>query len=397
MKDATPASDTRLPVEPSRPFPADALKEAAKRRAGSLSPYQMSSSDFDIAFITPVMIYAAQSQFEQQMSARGRGGAGRPDPGQAFIRPLLDFGNWSEYVADVHPVLLVRVTPKLVEGFWTKVARGAAQTQGVSLPPFKRIRSGFSRMRAYCGDTEVTPIHPLQDRTASLGHGNDLRRLVGLRPRCACALVRNRQADAVFRERAPEARHANRRCESSPADLGRLRPCTGPSRICPIFGRRTNGHLQFSAQRPSRVRRFLGPEPAAALCSARPLGLHGPKFGCGLGQCGACTVLVDEQATRSCTLPVSRAAGRAITTLEGLGTPEKPDPVQAAFVAEQAAQCGYCTNGMIMAATALLSAHAEADAGSGQAGPRRQPVPLRHAHADHARGHARVAGIGGQP
>jgi nicotinate dehydrogenase subunit A len=85
------------------------------------------------------------------------------------------------------------------------------------------------------------------------------------------------------------------------------------------------------------------------------LGLHGAKFGCGLGQCGACTVLVDGQAVRSCTLPVSRAAGRAITTLEGLGTPEKPHRVQAAFIAEQAAQCGYCTNGMIIASVGLLS------------------------------------------
>ena len=86
-----------------------------------------------------------------------------------------------------------------------------------------------------------------------------------------------------------------------------------------------------------------------------PLGLHGPKFGCGLGQCGACTVLVDGQATRSCTLTVSRAEGHRVTTIEGLGTPAKPDRVQAAFIAEQAAQCGYCTNGMVMAATALLS------------------------------------------
>lgn len=85
-----------------------------------------------------------------------------------------------------------------------------------------------------------------------------------------------------------------------------------------------------------------------------PLGLHGPKFGCGLGQCGACTVLVDGRAERSCTLPVSRAAGRTITTVEGLGSPERLHKVQAAFVAEQAAQCGYCTSGMIMTATALL-------------------------------------------
>jgi nicotinate dehydrogenase subunit A len=85
------------------------------------------------------------------------------------------------------------------------------------------------------------------------------------------------------------------------------------------------------------------------------LGQHGPKFGCGLGQCGACTVLMDGQATRSCVTPVKTAAGRSVTTLEGLGTPEKPDAVQAAFIAEQAAQCGYCTNGMIMTAKALLA------------------------------------------
>ena len=84
------------------------------------------------------------------------------------------------------------------------------------------------------------------------------------------------------------------------------------------------------------------------------LSLHGPKFGCGLGQCGACTVIVDGQAMRSCQVSVSSVQNRQITTLEGLGTPEKLSPVQAAFVAEQAAQCGYCTNGMIMSATALL-------------------------------------------
>ena len=85
------------------------------------------------------------------------------------------------------------------------------------------------------------------------------------------------------------------------------------------------------------------------------LGLHGPKFGCGLGQCGTCTVLIDGKPARSCLMSVEQAAGHTITTLEGLGTPEQPDPVQAAFIAEQAAQCGYCTNGMIMAAKALLN------------------------------------------
>jgi nicotinate dehydrogenase subunit A len=84
------------------------------------------------------------------------------------------------------------------------------------------------------------------------------------------------------------------------------------------------------------------------------LGLTGAKLGCGLGQCGSCTVLLDDQATRACMVPVSSAAGRRITTVEGLGSPQKPDALQAAFIAEQAAQCGYCTSGMIMSARALL-------------------------------------------
>jgi nicotinate dehydrogenase subunit A len=85
------------------------------------------------------------------------------------------------------------------------------------------------------------------------------------------------------------------------------------------------------------------------------LGLRGPKFGCGLGQCGACSVLVDGEAQRSCITLARDVEGKAITTLEGLGDPTRPSRVQAAFIAEQAAQCGYCTNGMIMAATALLA------------------------------------------
>jgi nicotinate dehydrogenase subunit A len=85
------------------------------------------------------------------------------------------------------------------------------------------------------------------------------------------------------------------------------------------------------------------------------LGLTGSKFGCGLGQCGACTVLIDGQATRSCIVPVSAVSGRAVTTIEGLGTPEKPHAVQAAFVAEQVPQCGYCTAGIVMTSAALLA------------------------------------------
>ena len=84
------------------------------------------------------------------------------------------------------------------------------------------------------------------------------------------------------------------------------------------------------------------------------LGLTGAKYGCGLGQCGACRVVVDGEAVPSCLMPVSAATGKAITTVEGLGTPAKPHPVQAAFIAEQAAQCGYCTIGMVMSTVALL-------------------------------------------
>ena len=85
------------------------------------------------------------------------------------------------------------------------------------------------------------------------------------------------------------------------------------------------------------------------------LGLTGTHFGCGLAQCGACTVLVGGRAVRSCVTPARSAAGQDVVTIEGLGSPDRPDPLQAAFIAEQAAQCGYCTGGMVMTARALLA------------------------------------------
>jgi nicotinate dehydrogenase subunit A len=85
------------------------------------------------------------------------------------------------------------------------------------------------------------------------------------------------------------------------------------------------------------------------------LGLTGTHFGCGLAQCGACTVLVNGRAVRSCLAPVQSVVGQEVVTIEGLGSPERPDPLQAAFIAEQAAQCGYCTAGMVMSARALLA------------------------------------------
>jgi nicotinate dehydrogenase subunit A len=85
------------------------------------------------------------------------------------------------------------------------------------------------------------------------------------------------------------------------------------------------------------------------------LNLHGPRFGCGLAQCGACTVHVDGKAVRSCTYPVSQASGKTIVTLEGLGNDKNPHPLQQAFIEEQAVQCGYCINGMIMQAAEFLN------------------------------------------
>jgi nicotinate dehydrogenase subunit A len=90
------------------------------------------------------------------------------------------------------------------------------------------------------------------------------------------------------------------------------------------------------------------------------LGLHGPKFGCGLGQCGSCTVLVKGQAVRSCITAVESVQGVEIITLEGLGTIDKPHPIQKAFIEEQAAQCGYCLNGVILTAKAFLDKNPKA-------------------------------------
>jgi S1-C subfamily serine protease len=162
MNGATPPGGTLLPVEPDRPFPAGALKAASAGRAGNLNPYQVTASTFEVSFITPVLTYGAQHLHEQMNPEAGarKGSARAPEP--PMVRPLMDFSNWSEYVADYPPVLLVRITPRLVEGFWTTVGRMAAHTQGVSLPPIKRIKSGFGRLRAFCGDAEVTPIHPFR-------------------------------------------------------------------------------------------------------------------------------------------------------------------------------------------------------------------------------------------
>ena len=162
MESAARPSATHLPVEPAWPLPEDAFKEAAQRRAGGLGPYQMASANFDVSFITPVMTYGTRYQAEVAGRARSGGATRNAAPQKILVRPAMDFGNWSEYVDGYPPVLLVRITPKMVEGFWTTMARGAAQTQGVAIPAMKHFGSGFVRLRALCGDAEVTPVHALK-------------------------------------------------------------------------------------------------------------------------------------------------------------------------------------------------------------------------------------------
>ncbi len=149
-----------LPVDPERPFPAAALKDAAKRFAGNLTPLTLTSPTFEVAFITPLLTFAAQEQANQRGQRSLAGGTSAPAPER--LQSLLDFGVWTDYVGDFPPVLLVRVTPRFVEGFWTRVGRYAARTQGVALPPFKRLAPGFLHLRAYCGAVEVKPVHPFK-------------------------------------------------------------------------------------------------------------------------------------------------------------------------------------------------------------------------------------------
>ena len=118
------------------------------------------------------------------------------------------------------------------------------------------------------------------------------------------------------------------------------------------------------------------------------LELRGPKFGCGLGQCGACTVIVRGRAVRSCVTPVSTVNGADVTTLEGLGTVERPHPIQQAFIDEQAAQCGFCLNGVILTAKAFLDQNPKATDAADPAGDVDRAVPLLHAHAHAARDQA---------
>jgi S1-C subfamily serine protease len=165
VEGAAPPAAAPLPTEPAEPFPPKALESAAKSLAGKAAAYSISGADFDVSIITPPVLYA--SMHKPQDSERFDYTRDDP-PRQPILRPLDDFGTWNEYVADVPPVLLVRVTPKFGEKFWTTVARGAAQTQGVAIPAIKKPKAAFGNLRLACGDADVTPIHPFR-----IGHGVD--------------------------------------------------------------------------------------------------------------------------------------------------------------------------------------------------------------------------------
>jgi Trypsin-like peptidase domain len=150
-----PPSAAHLPVEPSKSLPLADMQSAASARGFSLSPYATSSTEFDILLITPVLLAGAEAQL---------GRAGGVSDTLSGLRAVIDFGEWSGYVSAAPPVLFIRVTPKLAESFWMKFARGAASTQGASIPPIKHVGPGFSQMRVLCGSKEVAPVHPFRIR-----------------------------------------------------------------------------------------------------------------------------------------------------------------------------------------------------------------------------------------
>lgn len=153
MAGGTAPAATSLPLEPPDPVREERSTSAATT-AGAM-PLTTSSSEFDIAFITPPVIEAARARAD-------RSGAVGPRSAEAEARlgRLTDFGAWTPYFADAPPLVVVRVAPKLVEGFWKRLAREAARLQGAVLPPFRNFATSFRRMRAACGDTELAPIHP---------------------------------------------------------------------------------------------------------------------------------------------------------------------------------------------------------------------------------------------
>lgn len=186
MAGAAVPSGLALPVEPAAAFPTATLTDAEALSRHPLP--QTSSNGFDIAFLTPLHVHGGKVQ---RIAAQGR--SARIDAAYLRTRLLTEFANWDDYVAELPPVVFVRVTPKLVESFWMKVARGAAYTQGVALPALKRPTSGFARLRAFCGSDEVVPIHPFVLEIDGVGEERVAEGLYAFDPSAltpACATVR---------------------------------------------------------------------------------------------------------------------------------------------------------------------------------------------------------------
>lgn len=155
LSNAEPPAAMRLPVEPARPFPVGTLEDATRKATSNTIVPVMSSTEFDVAFLTPPMVHRAR-----QRTGWTGGQSTRSEEVEARLGRLTEFGAWSDYFSDLPAVLIVRITPKMVEGFWKRLGREAARTQGAVLPPFKDFKTSFRRMQATCDGVEVTPIHP---------------------------------------------------------------------------------------------------------------------------------------------------------------------------------------------------------------------------------------------
>ena len=179
-KGTVPPTGALLPVEPTQVVSEDVLRESAKRRTGSLSAYKATTAGFEIALLTPAIAFAG-------------------------LQDSMDFGQWSSYVADHPSVLFVRGSPKQVESLWVKVARGAAMTQGIALPPIKHFAPGVARMRVLCGTHEVTPVHPFIverriSETDAVHEGLHVLAADAIGPHCGSVTIE------VYSEKAPDKR-----------------------------------------------------------------------------------------------------------------------------------------------------------------------------------------------
>lgn len=155
IADQEPPAVTTRSLPEVVPFPADTLAKVAADGAPTLTPPTASSDGFDVTFLTPPVVYQAQ-----QRAGRTGGPRTRDPEAEMRLGRIIDFGAWSEYFVDLPSVLIVRVTPKLVEGFWQRLARGAAMTQGAIIPAMRDFRTSFARMQASCDEAEVLPLHP---------------------------------------------------------------------------------------------------------------------------------------------------------------------------------------------------------------------------------------------